>query len=331
MQRFAYIGTGWWGMELARNSLALKELIEIAGCCTLVEKEAAAFHAQFGGKIYPHYEDALADSNVDAVLLATPHSLHWTQIIAAAKAKKNVFVEKPLALTVETGQQAVKAIEDAHLALGIGHNRRHSKVARTMKEMVESGACGKILHVEANYSSAGSMHYVPGMWRAKREECPGGGLAPMALHVIDTLTWIMGPIARLSGIAKRQAVKVELDDTAAALFELEGGATGTLGCVFASGMNATLKFYGTKSNIEARDNFKELIVTPVDPKEPVTRLRYEIDDTVQQELKAFAEACANKTKFPVRPNEALHNVAVMQAIMESSDKGGAWVNLPPRG
>jgi predicted dehydrogenase len=331
MQRFAYIGTGWWGMELARNSLALKELIEIAGCCTLVEKEAAAFHAQFGGKIYPRYEDALADSNVDAVLLATPHSLHWTQIIAAAKAKKNVFVEKPLALTVETGQQAVKAIEDAHLALGIGHNRRYSKVARSMKEMVESGACGKILHVEANYSSAGSMHYVPGMWRAKREECPGGGLAPMALHVIDTLTWIMGPIARLSGITKRQAVKVELDDTAAALFELEGGATGTLGCVFASGMNATLKFYGTKSNIEARDNFKELIVTPVDPKEPVTRLRYEIDDTVQQELKAFAEACANKTKFPVRPNEALHNVAVMQAIMESSDKGGAWVNLPPRG
>jgi predicted dehydrogenase len=331
MQRFAYIGTGWWGMELARNSLALKELIEIAGCCTLVEKEAAAFHAQFGGKIYPHYEDALADSNVDAVLLATPHSLHWTQIIAAAKAKKNVFVEKPLALTVETGQQAVKAIEDAHLALGIGHNRRHSKVARTMKEMVESGACGKILHVEANYSRAGGMHYVPGMWRAKREECPGGGLAPMALHVIDTLTWIMGPIARLSGITKRQAVKVELDDTAAALFELEGGATGTLGCVFASGMNATLKFYGTKANIEARDNFKELIVTPVSPQEPVTRARYEIDDTVQQELKAFAEACANKTKFPVRPNEALHNVAVMQAIMELSDKGSAWVKLPPRG
>ena len=48
--------------------------------------------------------------------------------------------------------------------------------------------------------------------------------------------------------------------------------------------------------------------------ERVLRTRYEIDDTVQQELRAFAEACANHTKFPVRPNEALHNVAVMQAI-----------------
>lgn len=332
MQRFAYIGTGWWGMELAKNSLALKDMIEIAGCCTLVNKEAAAFQAQFGGKRFPRYEDALADPAVDAVLLATPHSLHWTQIIAAAEAKKNVFVEKPLALTVETGQKAVKAVEDAHLALGIGHNRRYSQVARKMKAMVDGGEVGKVLHVEANYSSAGGMNYVPGMWRAKREECPGGGLAPMSLHVIDTMTWILGPIARLSGIAKRQAItKVELDDTAAALFELESGATGSLGCIFASAANATLKLYGTKANIEARDNFKELLVTPVGASEPKVHWRYEIDDTVQQELKAFAEACANKTKFPVRPAEALHNVAVMQAIMESSGKGSAWVTLPPRG
>ena len=331
MLRFAYIGTGWWGMELAKNSLALKDIIEIAGCCTLIDKEAETFRAQFGGKRFPRYEDALADPEIDAVLLATPHSLHWTQIIAAAKAKKNVFVEKPLALTVETGQQAVKAAEDAHIALGIGHNRRYSQVARTMKQMVESGQCGKILHVEANYSSAGGMHYVPGMWRAKREECPGGGIAPMALHVVDTLTWILGPVARIASICKRQAVRVELDDTSASLFELESGITGTLGCVFASAMNATLKFYGTKCNLEARDNFKELIVTPVDPKEPVTRLRYEIDDTVQQELRAFAESCANRTKFPVRPAEALHNVAVMQSIIASSDQGGAWVKLPPRG
>ncbi|HVA14003.1 MAG TPA: Gfo/Idh/MocA family oxidoreductase [Stellaceae bacterium] len=331
MQRFAYIGTGWWGMELAKNSVPLKDVIEIAGCCTLSEKEAAVFRNSFGGKIYPRYEDALADPAVDAVLLATPHSSHWTQIIAAAKAKKNVFVEKPLALTVETGAQAVKACEEAHVALGIGHNRRYSKVARLMKEMVDSGAGGKILHVEANYSSAGGMNYQPGMWRAKREECPGGGLAPMSLHVIDTMTWILGPVARLSGIAKRQAVKVELDDTAAALFELESGATGTLGCIFASAMNATLKLYGTKANIEARDNFKELIVTPVSAQEPAVRQRYEIDDTVQQELRAFAEACANHTKFPVRPAEALHNVAIMQAIMASSDQGSAWVTLPPRG
>ncbi len=331
MLRFAFIGTGWWGNELAKNALALKDIVEIAGCVSLSEKEAAAFQKAYGGKIFASYEDALADPTVDAVLLATPHSTHWQQMIAAAEAKKHVFVEKPLALTVETGTKAVTACEEAHVALGIGHNRRYSPVARKMKEMVESGACGKILHVEANYSSPGGTRYVPGMWRAKREECPGGGIAPMALHVIDTLTWILGPITRLSSICKRQEVKVELDDTSATLFELESGATGTLGCIFASAPTSYLKLYGTRANLEARDNFKELTITPVDPREPVVHQRFEIDDTVQQELRAFAESCANHTKFPVRPAEALHNVAVMQAIIASSDQGSAWVKLPPRG
>lgn len=330
MLRFAYIGTGWWGMELAKNSVPLKDIIEIAGCCSLSEKETSAFRAAFGGQIFPSYEAALADPTIDAVLLATPHSTHWQQIIAAAKAKKNVFVEKPLALTVETGLAAVKACEESHVALGIGHNRRYSRVARAMKAMVDSGECGKILHIEANYSSAGGMNYRPGMWRATREECPGGGIAPMALHVIDTMTWILGPVRRLASICKRQAVTVELDDTSATLFELESGATGTLGCIFASAMTSYLKFYGTRCNIEARDNFKELDVVPVDPKEPSIRRRFEVDDTVQQELRAFAESCANHTKFPVRPAEALHNVAIMQAIVASSDQGSAWVKLPPR-
>ena len=331
MLRFAFIGTGWWGNELAKNALALKDIIEIAGCVSLSEKEASAFQKTYGGKIFANYEAALADPAVDAVLLATPHSTHWQQMIAAAKAKKNVFVEKPMTLTVETGVQAIKACEEAQVALGIGHNRRYSRVARKMKEMVESGACGKILHVEANYSSPGGTRYQPGMWRAKREECPGGGIAPMALHVIDTLTWILGPIARLSSICKRQAVTVELDDTSATLFELASGATGTLGCIFASAPTSYLKLYGTRANLEARDNFSEMTVTPTNPAEPVTRERHAIDDTVQQELRAFAESCSKHIPFPVRPAEALHNVAVMQAIIASSDQGSAWVKLPPRG
>ena len=84
----------------------MKDLIEIAGCYALTDKETTAFQNAFGGKVFASYEAALDDPKVDAVLLATPHSTHWQQIIAAAKAKKNVFVEKPLALTVETGARS---------------------------------------------------------------------------------------------------------------------------------------------------------------------------------------------------------------------------------
>ena len=107
MLRLAIVGTGWWGMELGKAAHSLPGTVDVAGCFSLSETECAAFQAGFGGKIFGSFEDILADTDVDAVFLATPHSLHWRQIIAAAEAGKHVFVEKPMALTVETASAAV--------------------------------------------------------------------------------------------------------------------------------------------------------------------------------------------------------------------------------
>lgn len=327
MLRVAVIGTGWWGKELAKAACTLSESIEIAGCFSLDARECAEFRAAFGGKIFAGFDAALADPGVGAVLLATPHSTHWQQIITAAAAGKHVFVEKPMTLTVATGIQAVQACAAAKVTLGIGHNRRYSRVARMMKAMLDQGACGKVLHVEGNYSSPGGTRYVATQWRAQRDECPAGGIAPMGLHIIDTMTWLLGPVARLASLGKRQVLEVAIDDTSASLFELHSGVTGSLGCIFASPMTSYLRIYGTRANIEARDDFKELIIEPLDPKEPVTRHRFAVDDTLQAELRAFAAACAEQTPFPVRPEEALHNVAVMEAIAASADANGAWVAI----
>lgn len=328
MLRIAFVGTGWWGKELAKAAASLPERFVIAGCTALTEPERAQFCAAFGGRSYPSYDAVLADGSVDAVLLATPHTAHAPQIIAAAAAGKHVFCEKPLTLTVTTAQQAIGACEAKGVTLGIGHNRRYSRVARTMKAMIEAGACGRILHIEANYSSPGATRLAPGQWRAQREEAPGGGIAPMGLHMIDTLTWLAAPIVRLASICKRQVVAVDIDDTSATLFELENGATGSLGCVFACPMVSYLRLYGTKANLEARDNFAELAIEPLAPDQPLVRHRFGIDDTLPAELLAFAEACEGGADFPVRPAEALHNVAVMAAIAASAAAGGEWVTIP---
>src|ERR1700761_5814106 len=124
MLRLAFIGTGWWGKELAQAAKSLPEIFEIAGCSALTEKERQDFCAVFGGQGYASFEAALADPKIDAVLLATPHTLHWRQIVAAAEAKKHVFCEKPLTLTVETARKAIAACAANGVALGIGHNRR---------------------------------------------------------------------------------------------------------------------------------------------------------------------------------------------------------------
>jgi predicted dehydrogenase len=327
MLNVAFVGTGWWGKELAKAAKSLPQSYAIAGCSALTEAERAEFCVAFGGKGYDSYEAVLADPAIDAVLLATPHSLHVPQIIAAARAGKHVFVEKPLALTAVSADEAIAACAAASVVLAVGHNRRYSAVAREMKALVDSGLCGKVLHIEANYSSAGALQLDPEQWRAQREESPGGGIAPMALHMIDTFTWLLGPVARIAAIAKRQVVSVAIDDTCACLFELESGATGTLNSIFTVPYTAYLTIYGTRAIIEARRNFSELTVTPMSPDEPAVHKRFTEDDTVKLELIAFAASCADGVEFPVRPAQARHNVAIMEAVGISASRDGAWIAL----
>ena len=233
MFKIVIVGTGWWGMELGNAAHSLTDNVEVGGCHSLSQEECTEFQSKYGGKVYADMDHVLDDDSVDAVFLATPHSLHWTQIMNIAKAGKHVFCEKPLALSVRTASAAIQSCHENSVVLGVGHNRRFSPVVEKMKEMVEAGECGQIIHAEGNYSGNGGFKYAPDYWRAQREELPGGGLTPMALHVVDSMTWILGPIKRLAALSKSQAVPIKLDDTTAALFELNSGVTASLGTLMA--------------------------------------------------------------------------------------------------
>jgi predicted dehydrogenase len=327
MLRVAVVGTGWWGKELAKAAVAPPGVVELAGCYSLSEKECAEFRAAFGGKIYGGYDDILADPGIGAVILATPHSTHCEQIVQAASAGKNVFCEKPLTLTVETAHRAIKACRDAGVVLAVGHNRRYLASVKRLKALIDGGECGRVLHVEANYSGNGGLRYPPGHWRSQRSEMPSGGIAPMALHAVDTFTWILGPVVRLMSIAKRQVVPVDIDDTSVTVFELESGITGTLGSLMAVPTCSYVRIYGTRAILDARANFSELTIMPVEPARPQVRELYSVDDSLQQELRLLAEACAGGAPYPLRPEEALRNVAVLEAIRISAEAGGSWTQV----
>lgn len=327
MLNVAVIGTGWWGMELGKAARALPAKIDLLGCTSLSAEECARFRAAFGGKLFESYDAVLADPAVDAVLLATPHSLHSPQIIAAARAGKHVFCEKPFTLTVASGAAAIAACERHQVVLGVGHNRRYMPGARMIKQLVASGELGTILHVEANYSSNLEGRYPPGHWRREPDEIPCAGLTPMGLHMVDTLTWVLGPIRRLSAIVKHRALSIPLDDTCAALFELESGATGTIGTHLACGLTANLRIYGSRANVEARDNFTDLWIEPTDPAQPRTHHRFTVDDSLVREIEALADACAGVAPFPIRPAEALRNIAVLEAMRTSAADGNKWVEV----
>lgn len=325
MLRTAFVGTGWWGSELARAAASLPQKIAIAGFFSLSPEDCRKLSGQYGGTVFPSF-DSLLGNAVDAVALATPHSQHASQVIAAAEAGKHVFVEKPLALDVESARRAAKACKDAKRVLAVGHNRRFSAGARKIRELLAEGRCGKVLHVEPHYSGNMAMSLPAGHWRLQRAEMPAAGMAPMGLHMVDTVQWLLGPIARVAAIVKRQAEwtnGADVDDTCAALFELESGATGSLASHLAVPLTADLRLYGTQAKLEARGNFVTVIIFPSQGKEE--SWRFDADDSVARELAAFADACAGRGPYPVTVDEAIRNVAVMQAIQASSDADGAWI------
>ena len=322
MIRAALIGLGWWGNELAMASERLGGPLGIAACASLSREETRRFAERAGARPLESYDAALAASDIDAVILATPHSLHAEQVTAAANAGKHVFVEKPFTLTAASGRAAAEACARAGVTLAVGHNRRFSAGARALKDLVERGALGTVLHVEGHFSSNSAMGYRPDQWRAQRAEAPGGALASIGLHLIDVMAWLFGPIERVACQARRRAVAVDIEDTTSALLEFKSGVTGYLGSHFACPLAFHFHIAATKANAQASADFTELALGTGPGK--TERVPLEPVDTLMAELAAFAEACDGRGAFPVSPAEAIHNIAVLEALVRSAAHDAAW-------
>ena len=121
----AIIGLGWWGRKIAESlSEARSDRLRFV---RVVEPNAAAVSDiadKLGIELSASYDDVLADPAVEAVVLATPHNLHESQIERAVAAGKHIFCEKPLALTKEGAEKAVRLCAARKLVLGMGHERR---------------------------------------------------------------------------------------------------------------------------------------------------------------------------------------------------------------
>lgn len=148
--KVASIGLGWWGKELARAALAAG--IDVVSCYARTEETRRDFAAELGCEPASSLEDVLSDAAVDAVLVATSHRSHRQLVEAAARAGKHVFIEKPLALSVEDARACGKAAEAAGIVLQVGFQRRRHPAHREMKRLIDEGAIGQIQSLEANHS-----------------------------------------------------------------------------------------------------------------------------------------------------------------------------------
>jgi 1,5-anhydro-D-fructose reductase (1,5-anhydro-D-mannitol-forming) len=133
---------------------------------------------------------ALADPRVDAVWVATPHNLHLPVVEAAAKARKHVLCEKPLATSVEDARAIVRACQQAGVALGAGFHLRHHPLHREAQRLVTAGALGPVLSAEGEWSLESEIT-AGASWRRDPEASGGGIITGTGVHVIDLLRCVL--------------------------------------------------------------------------------------------------------------------------------------------
>ncbi|MDE1974797.1 MAG: Gfo/Idh/MocA family oxidoreductase, partial [Hyphomicrobiales bacterium] len=154
MIKAGIVGLGWWGKTLVEAIIGSDVIRVAAGTTRTVTPEIEAFAKNNDFALAANYEALLADKNVDAVVLATPHSMHCAQVIAAAGAKKHVFCEKPFTLTKREAEDAVNAARKAGITLALGYNRRFHPEMNKLRNMIRAGDLGTVQHVEATMTFA---------------------------------------------------------------------------------------------------------------------------------------------------------------------------------
>ena len=213
MIKAAIVGLGWWGRTIVESVQADSNIVRfVAGATRTVSPEVKAFVDAQKLRLVDSYETLLADRSVDAVVLATPHSMHSSQVIAAAAAGKHVFCEKPFALKKADAEAAVAATAKAGVTLGLGYNSRFHPEMTALRERIRTGALGTVLHVEATMTFPNALQLKPEAWRAQRDETPCGGLTRMGVHAIDGMIDLCGEIAQhRPGIRAEIAGMVRMD------------------------------------------------------------------------------------------------------------------------
>jgi len=332
MIRAAIVGIGTWGQNLVRSVQGKSEHIGFVAGTTGTLSKAQDFSKQNGIALFDSYEKVLQEKSVEAVVLATPHSMHCEQIVAAANAGKHVFVEKPLGLDRKEAERAVAACAGRGVVLAVGYNWRFQPALREIKAMLEDGRLGRLLHIEGNFCGPSAYRFKREHWRQDRDEVPAGGMTGRGVHVVDAMLYLAGRVETVVAQSRRLVQDFGVDDTTSMLFGFKGGPTGYLGTFIATAETWRMQVFGSKGWAEVGDvehlTTWDLRLCLLDERDVLKKnrpktIKFDTASTERAELEHFAQAVAARRPLAVPGGDEVHNVAVFEAIVSSASK-----NLP---
>lgn len=317
---------GRWGRSLVASVQGKSAEFSFVRGHTRTRASAEAFCCTQGVPLVDSYEELLADPDVDALVLATPHSQHEAQIIAAAAAGKHIHVEKPITLDRAGAGRAVDAARAAGVVLAVGYCRRFHPSVVDLRQRLAQGRLGAVVSMVAQHTTSTAQFIAPDNWRAAPEEAPGGALTAVGVHALDHMIEFAGRVRNVRCVTTR-AIPSLSDDTTTVMLRFESGATGLIFCSVATATNFSFTLYGSKGLAEiSRPNLQALRFVSTSDAPPTGAVLAPPDerhehagfDMLSAELTAFARAIRERKPYPVPIEDVLHGMSVFDAIVQAA-------------
>jgi predicted dehydrogenase len=300
--------------------------------------KAAALAGRYGGRAYERYEDFLRHRPLDLVVIGTPSALHAEQGIAAAERGLHVLVEKPIDVTVASGEALVAAAERAGVRLAVLFQDRLKPDLVRLKRFVDDGGLGRPLLASARVKWHRPPEYYSGSsWRGRRALDGGAALINQGVHTVDLLLWLLGDVARVKGLAATTLHAIESEDVALSLLEFASGAVATLEATTAAwpGYPRRVELTGTEGTVVVEGD----LVVGADLRRPAPGLvssgsegaasasSATVADAAphRRMVEDFVRAIETGTAPVCDGREGLRSVAVVEAVYEDAAAKGRGV------
>jgi predicted dehydrogenase len=320
----AVVGLGWWGrviVALAKTSPKLR-----VAAVADPDPAASEIAAREQVPLWKSYDEVLRKTEVQAVVLCTPHTLHTDQIVGAATAKKHVFCEKPLSLSRAGVLKAVAACNENRVALAVGHEKRFEPPVQEVLRMVKAGELGTPLQIEANFVQDKFLSLPPDNWRLSASEAPAGPMTATGIHLLDLSVGVIGPAERVFASVRTLGSNLKNGDTLGILVNFKSGANALLSAILATPFDGRFAVYGSRGWAEVRDKAHPeapqgwTLTTHLRGKEKQAR-EYPPAKAVLANLEAFADAATGAAPYPVPQAQMIANVSALEAIFRSAESG----------
>lgn len=313
-------------IDALADELGLK-LVAVADSNADAARDASA---RTGANAYPDLSTMLAEEDIDVLHVATPHDEHIDLVLEALAAGVHVIVEKPLANELEHARRLLDYLAENPDApkVGVCYQNRYNASSRELRRLLDSGELGNVNGAYASVVWTRTPgYYTAKPWRGQQHRSGGGLLMNQAIHTLDLLQWLLGPVTDVKGMVStdKYGDVVDVEDTAHAYFTHDTGVrTSFYGTLTNSRHRAVeIEIDTAKALVELRDG---LTVTWKDGR--VDRYEERTQDTegrsywgVSHELliRDFYEQLERPGAFWIGPKEAMASLGIAKAIYDSSD------------